>query len=311
MPLEVIYVVRHGFRSNWLVNPTTGDYKASIPSPTGISSDPALTAHGVDQARELGAHLMTVDPPIDAVYSSPYYRCLQTITPFVDLKVQDLERRQAEGGSTPLQGEAARLIRPETGIAEWYGSAPFDHPTPASGEVLKGMFSRYDERYRTAVIPAVKGETVDELYARLANAVGAIIDQCDAEGHRAIILCSHAAPIIALGRVLTGKVPSSVDVEDFDAFTCGLSVFRRRQASPDNGPEFWKDGRGVRGGWDCAVNSDCSFLSKGEERGWRFSGDESFHKTETTSQDDAGIALGVVVEGRGKQSRSTPGAHHL
>lgn len=210
---------------------------------------------------------MTVDPPIDVVYSSPYYRCLQTITPFVDLKAKDLEHRRLDGGGGHLQGEAATVIRPETGIAEWYGSAPFEHPTPASSQVLKGMFPRYDERHRAAVIPAVRGETVEELYARLAEAVGAIVDQCDAEGHRAVILCSHAAPIIALGRVLTGNVPPSVDVEDFDAFTCGLSVFRRRQASPDNG-DSWRDGQGVRGGWDCTTNSDCSFLTKGEERGW-------------------------------------------
>lgn len=44
----------------------------------------------------------------------------------------------------------------------------------------------------------------------------------------------------------------------------------------------------------------------------RFSGDESFHKTEPSAQDDAGIALGVVVEGRGKQNRSAAaGTHHL
>lgn len=33
-------------------------------------------------------------------------------------------------------------------------------------------------------------------------------------------------------------------------------------------PESWKRGVGVRGGWTCEVNSDCSFLSGGEERGW-------------------------------------------
>lgn len=41
----------------------------------------------------------------------------------------------------------------------------------------------------------------------------------------------------------------------------------------------------------------------------RFSGDESFHKTDGAGKDDAGVALGVVVEGRGKQPRS--GGHHL
>jgi hypothetical protein len=57
--------------------------------------------------------------------------------------------------------------------------------------------------------------------------------------------------------------------------------------------ESWR-GRGVAGGWDCVLDSDCSFLSQGPERGWRFSGDESFD----TTAPDAGIALGVVVEGK-------------
>lgn len=269
MPLEVIYITRHGFRSNWLVDPSTGAYNSSIPSPTGISADPALTAHGVDQAKELGAHLLTVNPPIEAVYSSPYYRCLQTISPFVELKAAELKRQG--GNSSPL-ATTVTAIRPETGIAEWFGSAPFEHPTPAAGKVLKKFFPHYDEDYQAAVVPAAKGETIEELYERLAAGVGAIIDQCEAEGRRSVVLCSHAAPIIALGRVLTGQVPESVDVQDFDAFTCGLSVFRRKAVSRDaaqaKGPGSWKNGTGVRGGWTCEVNSDCSFLSGGEERGW-------------------------------------------
>ncbi|KAM0531805.1 hypothetical protein ACHAQF_006620 [Verticillium nonalfalfae] len=133
------------------------------------------------------------------------------------------------------------------------------------------MFPRYDETYRAAVVPAVKGETIEGLYERVAAGVGAIIDQCDAEGIRAVVLCSHAATIIALGRVLTGEIPTTVDVEDFRAFT-------------------------------------------------RFSGDESFDVVDSGSQADAGIALGVVVEGkpageRHRQQPATPrssvGEHHL
>ena len=44
----------------------------------------------------------------------------------------------------------------------------------------------------------------------------------------------------------------------------------------------WLDGRldrnGVMGGWDCVLNGDCRHLEGGEERGWQFSGDESFTK---------------------------------
>ncbi|KAI8222846.1 hypothetical protein K4K61_007476 [Colletotrichum sp. SAR11_59] len=259
MSLEVIYITRHGFRSNWLVDPSTGNYTASIPSPTGIPSDPALTAHGVDQAKELGAHLLTVEPPIDAVYSSPYYRCLQTITPFVSLKEDEIN----QGAQKDVGAKSdATVIRPEHGLCEWYGAAPFDHPTPASPDVLKPMFRHLDAAYQSRVFPARKGETIAELHDRVAAAVQAIIEQCDAEGKRAVVLCSHAASIIALGRVLTGNMPENIDAEDFRAFTCGLSM--------------------------------------------RFSGDESFSAAEKSSEVDAGVALGVVVEGKVRPDKASP-----
>ncbi|KAF4335103.1 transcription factor tau 55 kDa subunit [Fusarium beomiforme] len=177
---------------------------------------------------------MTLDPPIDAVYSSPYYRCLQTITPFVELKQQQLKDQQS------TQDSAAATIRPEHGIGEFFGAAPFDHPIPASPKRLKELFPAYDVDYVSAITPSRKGETIKDLYGRVAAAVRAIIERCDAEGHRAVILCTHAAVVITLGRVLTGRVPKAVEAEDFHAFTCGLSTYRRRgtgaKRTPTLGP---------------------------------------------------------------------------
>lgn len=287
------------FRSNWLVDPSTGDYSSHLRSPTGIAADPALTSHGVDQARQLAAHLIQVDPPVDRVYSSPYYRCLQTIEPFVKL--------------WPKQDHTANhVILGEAGLSEWYGSAPFEHPTSAPPEELKQLFPALDISYVPAVVPPRTGESIAQLHDRVAMTMDALIRQCDKSGIRAVLLCSHAATIIALGRVLTGSMPDGVETEDFRAFTCGLSVYRRRSntqvtandptgqevtvpsrgtlehikaLSPQitashnehsNGPTDhfpprsvdWKNGKGVGGGWICEVNSDCSFLSGGEERGW-------------------------------------------
>jgi len=255
MPLEVIYVVRHGFRTAWQVDPITGVYSSTVPSPTGIPADPPLTSHGTQQAAEMGQHLLTLDPPIDAVYSSPYYRCLQTITPFVNLRGDDT------------------LIRPEAGIAEYFGSAPFDHPQPADPAVLREMFPAYDVSYESVRKASRKGETLTQLYERVAETMRGVVERCDAEGHRAVVLCTHAAVVIALGRILTGRIPETPDVDDFGAFTCGLSTYRR-------GP-----GRDAVGGWTCELNSDCSFLRNGAERGWMFSGDESFPGTGSMSQE--------------------------
>ncbi|KAL7923861.1 RNA polymerase III transcription initiation factor complex component [Trichoderma austrokoningii] len=308
MPLETIYVVRHGFRSSWSVDHTTGVYSASIPSPTGIAVDPALTAHGVDQSRELGRHLTTLDPPVEAVYSSPYYRCLQTITPFVELQQQQQKQKQA-CGDVP---SATTIIRPEHGLCEWFGSAPFEHPGPASPAVLKSLFPAFDESYVSAQHPPRRGETLAQLQARLTATMQSIIDRCDAEDRRAVVLCTHAAVVITLGRILTGCFPETVDTDDFRAFTCGVSVYRRKRLHQDGGHGSTDEELGpnlVVGGWTCKANSDCSFLTGGEERGWyvlsqtqskrlsetcadnaipgirKFAGDEEFPDTGSMSND--------------------------
>ncbi|KAL1844060.1 hypothetical protein VTJ49DRAFT_5811 [Mycothermus thermophilus] len=367
--LEVIYVTRHGFRSNWLVDPSNGSYTPYIRSPTGVGADPALTAHGVDQANELAVRLLELDPPVERVYSSLYYRCLQTVEPFVR-KTQEVAQTfisssdssssstgpaTGTGAGAGTTGAAARLplrIRGETGLGEWYGSADFDHPVPAPLEKLDELFPgllKLD--YRPAVTPNRKGESIDELHERVAAALEALIAECDRDGVRAVLLCSHAAVIIALGRVLTGQMPDSHDVEDFKCFTCGLSAYRRRRWLSGSGPAAdgasvdqrrrdgpagdWRGGRGVSGGWDCELNSDCRHLSQGEERGWygshifvflgskvslllktqanarrrRFSGDESFKHVPTgPSLLDAGTRLG---EDAGNSVSGTEGSGEL
>ncbi|CZT51748.1 related to transcription initiation factor [Rhynchosporium secalis] len=300
MSLEVIYVTRHGFRSNWVVDPKTGEYSTSIPSPTGIASDPELAGYGVAQSKELAKHLKTLSPPIERIYSSPFYRCIQTITPIVTAL-----------SSTSTSPETTK-IRGENGIGEWYGMARFDHPSPAEPTVLKKLFPHYDETYKPAIKPSVNGETIDELHDRAAYALHKIIEQCDSEGIKAVVLCTHAATLIAIGRALTGRMPEDIAEEDFRPFTCGLSTFVRRgkenvekRVKDWEGPEAfipkleWRGGRGVGGGWNLTLSGDCSFLSGGEERGWRFSGDESFDLTSGAAPSlDAGSGLGVVVEGK-------------
>lgn len=236
---------------------------------------------------------MGVEPPVERIFSSPYYRCLQTVQPFVDLLAESAEKPHA-AAPAPATATATAAAEPtilgETGLGEWYGAAPFEHPTSAPPEQLKALFPAYDSTYVPAVRPSRMGETIAQLHDRVALTLDAIVRRCDETGVRAVLLCSHAATIIAIGRVLTGCMPENVETEDFRVFTCGLSMFRRRtpeaghgrnltsqsatapfQGSLDGGqggPLMWKAGRGVGGGWTCEVNSDCSFLSGGEERGW-------------------------------------------
>lgn len=193
--------------------------------------------------------------------------------------------------------------------------ARFDHPSPAEPALLHKLFPKYDLEYQPAIKPSVNGETIRELHDRTAYALHRIIEQADKEGIKALLLCTHAATLIAIGRALTGRMPDDIQEEDFRPFTCGVSTFVRRQKTVNGnvkeweGPETkipvarWREGRGVGGGWDCKLSGDCSFLSGGEERGWRFSGDEAFDLAPGQAPSlDAGSGLGVVIEGKKKSS---------
>ncbi|TKX19646.1 hypothetical protein C1H76_8219 [Elsinoe australis] len=273
MVLKTIYIVRHGFRSNWVVNPQTGAYSHTFPTPTGIPSDPSLASHGVEQSHDLATHLTSLTPPIQAIYSSPFYRCLQTLNPTVKSLNSTLPN--------PLK------VRVDPGIGEFYGLARFDHPIPASLPVLNTHFPDIlDQSYEGRVRPSVNGESITTLHDRVAYALDGIVERLDAEGVEAAVLCTHAAVMICAGRALTGRMPIEEGEEDFRCGTCSFSRFERRgdgegevsrgalrdgEEVPDLG---WR-GKGIRGGWDCTVNGDCSFLKEGEERTWNFAMEET------------------------------------
>ncbi|EEH50600.1 uncharacterized protein PADG_06679 [Paracoccidioides brasiliensis Pb18] len=303
MPLDRIYVTRHGHRLNWTINLDNGTYHSVYPTPTGIPVDPTLTGPGVRQSQELAAHLNNDEfsPKPCRVYSSPFYRCLQTIQPTVEA----LKARQERERKTFIDLD----VRMENGLGEWFGSSSFfTHPAPASPETLRILFpTLLNSQYEPHVYPFANGETISILHDRIATTLQAIIAQVDAEldeyerdnpaeqkQSRAILICTHAAPLIAIGRALTGDMPEDTCVEDFRPFTASLSTFvrKRREARGGGGGEAsgeelfsgkgvpqWQGGIGVGGGWICVGNGDCGFLSGGEERGWHFNGEEDFDTT--------------------------------
>ena len=133
---------------------------------------------------------------------------------------------------------------------EWFGTSSFNHPSPAPPAILQSHFpnivhSDPDQHYSPEVIPSNHGETIIQLHDRLATTLAAIIARVDSEvdifealqphsspmatSSKAIIICSHAAPLIAMGRTLTGHMPEDPGEEDFKVFTTGLSTFVRRK----------------------------------------------------------------------------------
>ncbi|KAJ5312130.1 hypothetical protein PENANT_c011G11040 [Penicillium antarcticum] len=315
MPLDTIYLTRHGHRLNWTIDFRTGTYKAQFPTPTGNPADPALTSHGVRQSHELAEHVAAPQfhPKPFRVYSSPFYRCLQTIQP----SVEELKRISTQSGNSQL---ADLNVRIENGLGEWFGATNFfDHPPhPTSKEMSTHFPTLIPEsnvgNYKPLLIPSRRGETISQLHNRVATALQGIITDIDTEivaleatlppdqrTSQSVLICAHAAPLIAMGRALTGRMPDDSSEEDFNVFTAGLSTFKRRgnmtpavegssygpegESALAEGTRFvrasgdipdWKNGNGVAGGWDCVSNGDCSFLSTGAERGWHFNGEESF-----------------------------------
>lgn len=188
---------------------------------------------------------------------------------------------------------------------EWFGATNFfDHPShPTVDEMSKHfptLLSADSLSREPLLVPSRRGETIGQLHDRVATALEGIVADVDAEvsaleetlpveqrTSKAVLICAHAAPLIAMGRVLTGRMPDDSSEEDFNVFTAGLSTFKRRgaaagyqegsqEASLAEGTRLvrslgsvprWR-GRGVGGGWDCVGNGDCSFLSGGAERGW-------------------------------------------
>ncbi|EZF30320.1 hypothetical protein H109_00277 [Trichophyton interdigitale MR816] len=293
MPLDTIYLTRHGLRLNWSIDLSTGIYHAHYPTPTGIPVDPTLTGPGVRQSHELASYVSSAEfqPKPCRVYSSPFYRCLQTIQPTVEA-LRGFEQK----------GNADLRVRVENGLGEWFGySSFFTHPSPASIKDLDPLFpSLIDPSYTAHVYPNPSGETIAQLHDRVATALDAIIADVDREiqeyerthpgkarESHAIIICGHAAPLIAMGRALTGNMPEDSSTDDFKVYTAGMSTFKRRalgsrsrdesSTAPGRVVPSWRGGNGVGGGWDCVVNGECRYLSNGAERGWHFHGEEDFN----------------------------------
>ncbi|PWY88793.1 phosphoglycerate mutase family protein [Aspergillus sclerotioniger CBS 115572] len=340
MPLDTIYLTRHGHRLNWTIDYKTGTYHSQFPTPTGNPADPTLTSHGVRQSHELAAHFTSdeISPKPFRIYSSPFYRCLQTIQPSVEALRKQQQQQVQEDSSQSLNNDPSTIdkhadltVRIEPGLGEWFGPTTFfHHPSPAPLSTLQSHFpsilpspsqsqSPSSAPQNQILRPSTSGETIPQLHDRLATTLSTLITTLDTEitqseatlppeqrTRKAVLICSHAAPLIAMGRVLTGNMPEDEGEEDFKVYTAGVSTFVRRGGlrggdgegerkgrdvegvlapgtevlmNKDGGsvkvPD-WREGRGVGGGWDCVRNGDCGFLSNGAERGWRFCGDESF-----------------------------------
>ncbi|KAI0033153.1 histidine phosphatase superfamily [Vararia minispora EC-137] len=231
MLVETIYIIRHGFRLNWVTTNWT--------SPTGLPRDPPLAAFGEVQAKETAEYFLSLpeDQRPTAIWSSPYYRCLQTAKPI------------AEALGLP--------ICVEHGLSEWY--SPVEpgtglHPRPAPAAALKPLFPSIDpDAWSSIYYPTRTGEDVDEVHARAADFLRVFVPEAERRfGERAkrVLLCSHAATVIALTRALLGQREML-----FRAGCCSLTEVRREKDD---------------GAWGAITVGSGKHLKEGLQRDWGF-----------------------------------------
>ncbi|KDQ63708.1 hypothetical protein JAAARDRAFT_29731 [Jaapia argillacea MUCL 33604] len=232
--IETIYIARHGYRLNWVTNNWT--------SATGLPRDPPLAAFGESQAQELADHFVSLPPEHrpTAIFSSPYYRCLQT--------------------AKPTSIALGVPIYVEHGLSEWYSPvAPGTglHPRPSPASTLRTYFPEIDESWSTIWYPSRKGEDVVEVHDRVAGYLDASIPEIERRyggKHQRVLLVSHAATVIALARELIGdrSLPLRVGC-------CSLTEMKRKE-----GPKK------VLGHWHPKTLADGSHLKDGSTRDWGF-----------------------------------------
>ena len=95
----------------------------------------------------------------------------------------------------------------DEGIGEWYGllhhSSSPDHPIPLEVERWSKFFPDVDFRQgETGIMGNRRGETLRGIHERAQKVLKEIIRVADEECLNTIILCTHAATNISLGRAL-------------------------------------------------------------------------------------------------------------
>ncbi|KZO98371.1 phosphoglycerate mutase-like protein [Calocera viscosa TUFC12733] len=222
--VERIYIARHGFRLSWI----TQTWK----SPTGTPRDPPLAAYGHDQAQEMTAYFLSMseDERPTAIYSSPYYRCLQTAQPV------------AEALQLPLFVEH--------GLSEWYMHVKPNTgllPRPMHASALKEHFPIIDDSKTSLYLPSRKGEDILGVHRRAAVTLNALVHTADASR---ILLVTHAATTIALVRALLRDFHLPIRVG-----CCSVSTLKR------NASGKWQP---------VGQLASAAHLTNGVERDWGF-----------------------------------------
>lgn len=171
-----VYLVRHGHRLDEVD-------KKWYEKEKGNKYDPPLSDEGKEQAQKLAQRLK--QEPVDWIFSSPYWRALQTAHPI------------AEALDMPLYVE--------NGVGEWLGKSMI----PVEPDILPA-FQRRDEfpmlefSHNPRVIPHYP-ETVAQCFERLESAITQLLESYDGN----LLIVGHGRTVTGIAHRLVGKPESS------------------------------------------------------------------------------------------------------
>lgn len=188
--VQNVWIARHGERIDF-VDRAWGE-TAEHPY------DPHLSENGRRQARDLAHRLR--DEPIRYVFSSPFFRTLETAS-FV-AQALELPVRIEQGASEMLN-------------AAWFPSDPRIHPI----EELARRYPRIDTSYQSVVDPTYP-EDWPRCLDRTARAIHRLVDRCDGD----LFIAGHGASVSGLAWGLLGSSPQ------FSGMCCSLVHLRRNGA---------------------------------------------------------------------------------
>lgn len=242
MTIDTIYIARHGYRSNWLPE---GPYPKPL---TGIDDDVPLAAHGVDQAKELAEYIATLETKPEIIFSSPFYRCLQT--------------------SEPIKNKLDIPLYVDKGVGEWYKPNRETIPKPATIPVLNDLFNdMITDNWEASTTPSGKGENREQIFDRCRVFWGKFISNLEKKfpNVKCILIVTHAAVKAALGMNLL-KFPDAITPIDGEGTfirnaSCSIDKF---ELDKDSNEDFYDKE------WKLTMNGNTSFLTKGEEMNWDF-----------------------------------------
>ncbi|WFD27327.1 hypothetical protein MNAN1_002323 [Malassezia nana] len=230
--LTTLYVVRHAHRMSH------GTFRAL----SDVVRDPPLTARGEEQLGPL-AHFFAEMPANEQpqlLVCSPYTRCLRTAMPIAEALPH-----------VPL------VVEP--GLAEWFApvwpESSGRHPSPRAAEHVAPLFPRVDTRWTPLLYPDPMGESLPQVHARMKELSRRIAERCKAWQVERVACITHAAPAIALGRMLQTN-GTFEDVAHLEVRAATASVSK-----------YVKEGDV----WRIVYNGATDFLPNGEERAWDFS----------------------------------------